>query len=570
MDHGRRISSRKSPTRKNIERGRKSQNPTKTKNTHTGTPRTSSFRSTRKSSKRALLAYVVAIIAICYKWITPNGVSSAIAQIKQILPYEFQSTNQRKINEFLRWLKQNDAVISERLNIAEFREYGGFGLKAVEGKRGGISIKATDELFTIPAHLITSAESVYQQMEKIHPNLPQQFRQKLEKHISSDLVQQDVMIAIHLIAECSMGKNSKFQPYLDIIPQEIVPRLDTFGGDDYMILNDAFLTSVGKESQHTLMRFWNDDDLQKLLVDYVGYRKRQEGARITRQNAACIDFSSFHRFVSIVSSRAMILSDQKFLTPLSGMINYEPRPLEKIVTDTEHPFHLFHQKNLDGSITVRADRNVLGGQQIFEDYGDLDNSLYLEAFGFVPDENPFHCANIIGKHLPQPSELASKGLAKTMIRLGMLPPSRDAWNSYVPDLCARVDGSVDDNNAVRYLTISALSSSPKSLEKCINSLTINSTTLNCLHYPGKDEMNKKTVRKLARRMYCDQKNSLEHDLALLNSLQSGSGTQGKTSIQRVLALKFSIAEKRTLSQLGGIGHSECAVYDEAVASLKSS
>ena len=86
----------------------------------------------------------------------------------------------------------------------------------------------------------------------------------------------------------------------------------------------------------------------------------------------------------------------------------------------------------------------------------------------------------------------------------------------------------------------------------------------------KDEMNKKTVRKLARRMYCDQKNSLEHDLALLNSLQSGSGTQGKTSIQRVLALKFSIAEKRTLSQLGGIGHSECTVYDEAVASLKSS
>ena len=63
-----------------------------------------------------------------------------------------------------------------------------------------------------------------------------------------------------------------------------------------------------------------------------------------------------------------------------------------------HPFHLFHARNQeDGSITVRADRDVIAGHQIFEDYGDVDNSLYLEAFGFVPHYNPFHFASIPAK-----------------------------------------------------------------------------------------------------------------------------------------------------------------------------
>ena len=58
-------------------------------------------------------------------------------------------------------------------------------------------------------------------------------------------------------------------------------------------------------------------------------------------------------------------------------------------------FTLHHYRNdKDNSITVRADRRFRPNEQIFEDYGDVDNSLYLEAHGFVPDENPHHCAMI--------------------------------------------------------------------------------------------------------------------------------------------------------------------------------
>ena len=42
-----------------------------------------------------------------------------------------------------------------------------------------------------------------------------------------------------------------------------------------------------------------------------------------------------------------------------------------------------------GRMTVCSDINVLGGEQIYEEYGDTDNSLVLEAHRFVPGHNHF-------------------------------------------------------------------------------------------------------------------------------------------------------------------------------------
>ena len=43
-------------------------------------------------------------------------------------------------------------------------------------------------------------------------------------------------------------------------------------------------------------------------------------------------------------------------------------------------------------MVVRADRHSSQKLQVFEDYGKNDNSLYMDMFGFVPQENPFNCA----------------------------------------------------------------------------------------------------------------------------------------------------------------------------------
>lgn len=74
------------------------------------------------------------------------------------------------------------------------------------------------------------------------------------------------------------------------------------------------------------------------------------------------------------------------------MANYAPRYDGRKFGEQSFSFNLYHQRNLQGEISVMADRMTPKGEQVFEDYGDVDNTLYLEAFGFVPHENPFNCA----------------------------------------------------------------------------------------------------------------------------------------------------------------------------------
>lgn len=561
-------------------------------------------QSPKQKSINTLFAYIAAILAISYKWINRQNISLAANLIQDIIPYEFQFHNPKhgKIEDFLQWLVENDAIISNKVTVAQFEDYGGFGLLAIEGEgeRNGngngnvnaepYAIQALDEMFTIPGHIITSVQSVYAELKLINPRLQPELEEKLEQHMANanPLAKQDVVIAMKFVLECSLGKRSKFKPYLDILPQQIIPRLDTFRDEEYMILQDPFLVSIGKESRKRLERFWDDDGVQKVMVDMINGgdhsdekrrngnmhgKRRKRHSQGTRQNirednvnvdaAKCLDFTTFHRFVTIVSSRAMILNDEKFLTPLSGMLNYKPRSEERIKGKAPHPFHLFHARNQeDGSITVRAGRDVIAGHQIFEDYGDLDNSLYLEAFGFVPHHNPFHCASIPAKYLPTPHELASKGagLGKIMVRLGIVPPSPNAWDMYVPDICVKADGSVDDDEngyAMKYLTLAALSESQTSLKRCSNSNTSEGSELNCFHYPGKNRLIKGFITKLANDAFCDHRNPVQHDEAMLNTLQSDRGTHSKT-LNSIVALKFVIAEKHTLSKIASVNFSDCA------------
>ena len=89
------------------------------------------------------------------------------------------------------------------------------------------------------------------------------------------------------------------------------------------------------------------------------------------------------------------------------MINYSPLKKSKDWIRAP-PFDVYHSLSDDGSVTVRSDRDIvitdslLGDDgissaiQIFEDYGPVDSSLFLEAHGFVPNENPNNCATIQG------------------------------------------------------------------------------------------------------------------------------------------------------------------------------
>ncbi|GAX10327.1 hypothetical protein FisN_3Lh534 [Fistulifera solaris] len=74
------------------------------------------------------------------------------------------------------------------------------------------------------------------------------------------------------------------------------------------------------------------------------------------------------------------------IVPMAEQINHAPS------NQTNSIFSAFHVHNeSDGSISVFLDRLVEEGEQIYEEYDRLDNSWHLLQFGFVAEENPYHC-----------------------------------------------------------------------------------------------------------------------------------------------------------------------------------
>lgn len=419
-------------------------------------------------------------------------------------------------NDFLNWItsQRNGAWISTSVSIQHFNMYG-YGLVA---KR---NVKMNESLFRIPYSIIQSSDNIKQEYINIVPD----FEEKMDRLLGnfSPLVRQDIVLALQLMKECTLDGKSYYQPYLDILPKDFVPRLDTFDDHDLVLLEDEFLSNIAKDSRNKLRTLYNDIDFQRILPS----GKSQE---------ECTSFSSFHKFVTISSSHSMILNGTKFLVPLADMINHSVRPNITV----PHLFSTFHQRNSDGSITVYADRDVLAGDQIFEEYGALDSSLFQEAHGFVPSNNPFHCAMIESRHLMEFSNVIV-GLTDILLDLRMIP-SRTVF----PDVCITGDGHVQDVQLANVLRVLSLGLDIEKLSVCITS----KSSKDCIYYDTSSENVSTFIQIMAGRAYCAKHTSLNEDLEMLKSFQ----TLGATS-RSELALRFKIEDKRILSDLSGLGTS---------------
>lgn len=118
-----------------------------------------------------------------------------------------------------------------------------------------------------------------------------------------------------------------------------------------------------------------------------------------------------------------------------------------------------NDNNIGSSVIVRADRYVQDGEQIFEDYGDTDNSLFLEAHGFVPyNKNPFHCATTASTYLPSCNILSND--AKTIIsNLNIMPKYDNNYNEQLlspPSIFVEEDGCMTDTKSRAYFAIVGL------------------------------------------------------------------------------------------------------------------
>ena len=87
-----------------------------------------------------------------------------------------------------------------------------------------------------------------------------------KKFSHSFMVQQDVVIAVFLMEQCGLGSDCNFQPYLDIVPQQTVPWLDTFDDEDLLPLDDELLAKLVRQGWESLWNYYIDDNFQAILV----------------------------------------------------------------------------------------------------------------------------------------------------------------------------------------------------------------------------------------------------------------------------------------------------------------
>ena len=106
-----------------------------------------------------------------------------------------------------------------------------------------------------------------------------------------------------------------------------------------------------------------------------------------------------------------------------------------------------------------------GGNQVFEDYGDNPNSLYLEAHGFVPYSNPFNC-----EKLPNPAVTDERTLEvlKSLNVVGQ-GETLDTAGKGVDMACVSEKAEMQAGTKVyAFYAIVGLGEDPKRFEYCYN------------------------------------------------------------------------------------------------------
>jgi histone-lysine N-methyltransferase SETD3 len=262
-----------------------------------------------------------------------------------------------------------------------FRSHGGVANKVGVDSFGdmGLGVVALDkiaegeEILKIPLSIVFSAASLAASKDPLHV--------KLAKVLPSE---EAVLFAV--LIEKLRGKDSAFGPYIAMLP-EYVPSLIHFASDELEELqNDKLVASALQQQQSR----------KKLLESSLAKIKAAKMS-LPQDVLDQINEENYLWASSIVDSRGLRFSGKVYLAPFSDFFNYKPHP--EMRRSDAGKFYLDHHKLLekDNMLVVSVDRDYVSkGEQVFEDYGDNDDSIYITYHGFVPDENPFRCFLIQG------------------------------------------------------------------------------------------------------------------------------------------------------------------------------
>ena len=353
--------------------------------------------------------------------------------------------NASKDSAFLEWFRDNGGEL-DGVTIDQFDNMGRGILveqNTVEGKR----------VIYVPSSIIFSQK-----------NLEHRSKQDtaLKQIISAFPRDSEAAVTAWLILELKRGEQSFFKPYIDVLPS-YVPSLIYFSPEELGDLQSPELSADAQNLQIEVTKDFNN--FQKSLSSHWPI------------NIRSTTLDDFKWAVSIVSSRGLRFRGDVYMSPVADMFNYAPQKALR-ESGSGESFLKYHILGSDGSITVLADRAADSGEQLFEDYGDNNDDLYMKYHGFVAIGNPFTCVKVdaakVQRILLPLSPVQSKLLRLFEIRM-------DSTSFKCIDRGAQLGKAMEiyvaiiafDNAAANHC-VSVIENNPRAWSKILEDCSINS------------------------------------------------------------------------------------------------
>lgn len=281
------------------------------------------------------------------------------------------TSSNNDLQDFHKWFVKNGGIVNG-LDIYNFPDMGR-GLIAIK------NISRGEKVLFIPKKLILSSNLVKTSSDLIHRKLFESFPQDNE-----------LMIALVLL-EKIRGKDSFWSPYIKVLPKH-VPNLAQYDREELELLQSpTFSDGVMANWHHTIQSY--NEFLEKVKSYWPS-------------NPKLVTLQDYMWASSIIDSRGFRFKGEINLAPFSDMFNYSPHP-DPRPSNGGNFFLEHHILNTNG-LDVLADRDCSTGLQLFEDYGDNSDQIYLQYHGFMPEQNPFRCIQISTDPLDHPSIPSNK------------------------------------------------------------------------------------------------------------------------------------------------------------------
>jgi len=292
---------------------------------------------------------------------------------------------QKASKEFVEWLRANDAIVSDNIEIKDYRsENAGRGIAATN------NIKEGELLFSLPRKVLLSEET--SQLAKI-PKM---------KRILNTLDGWGPLI-LCLMYELKL-ENSFWKPYLDILPHMFTTPMFWDQKDLEELVGTGVIDKIGREDAETMFQ----ETIQPIIKDNLDvFDETVHNLELFHTCGSLIMAYSFHDELTPKPKAQAALNEDSTangednesedeededeheegiiaMVPMADMLNHR--------TGFNNA-RLFHEP--DG-LHMRAIKDIAAGEQIYNTYGELCNADLLRKYGFVDEPNELDIVEISG------------------------------------------------------------------------------------------------------------------------------------------------------------------------------